>query len=113
MTGRYRCHTCGAVFAAWAPAERHADAERHHRMELILDPTQGGIPMARQADKDPEKRAAKRAAKAEAIARGAVPTAKRRRPTAQMSHASSGKAIKKRRDRGLFSEPLSAAMEGA
>lgn len=33
----YRCHTCGATFKAWAPAERHADAEHHHRIALVLD----------------------------------------------------------------------------
>lgn len=38
MTGqpRYRCHACGVSFKAWAPAERHADTERHHRLELVL-----------------------------------------------------------------------------
>lgn len=36
---RYRCHTCGATFAAYAPAERHADAEHHHRIDVILNPT--------------------------------------------------------------------------
>lgn len=32
----YRCHACAATFTAWAPAERHADAERHHRIEVIV-----------------------------------------------------------------------------
>ena len=37
MSGnRYRCASCGATFAAWAPAERHADAERHHRLEVLV-----------------------------------------------------------------------------
>lgn len=34
---RYRCHTCAATFTAWAPAERHADAEHHRRIEVVLD----------------------------------------------------------------------------
>lgn len=34
---RYRCHACAATFAARSPAERHADDEHHHRLELILD----------------------------------------------------------------------------
>lgn len=40
----YRCHACSTEFAAWAATERHADVERHHRIELILAPTnqQGG-----------------------------------------------------------------------
>lgn len=39
MTGpRYRCHTCAAEFKAWAPAEKHADSERHHRIDLVLNP---------------------------------------------------------------------------
>lgn len=33
---RYRCHHCGAQFVAWAPAERHADAEHHPRVEVVL-----------------------------------------------------------------------------
>lgn len=36
---RYRCNACGATFTTWAPAERHADVEHHHRVELTLDPT--------------------------------------------------------------------------
>lgn len=32
----YRCHFCGAPFTAWAPAQRHADTERHHRLELVI-----------------------------------------------------------------------------
>jgi hypothetical protein len=30
-----RCHRCGATITAWAPAERHAWAEHHVRIELI------------------------------------------------------------------------------
>lgn len=33
---RFRCHTCGAEFTAWAKAERHADAEHHHRVDLVV-----------------------------------------------------------------------------
>jgi hypothetical protein len=33
---RYRCRICGATFTTWATAERHADAEHHHRIEVIL-----------------------------------------------------------------------------
>jgi hypothetical protein len=29
---RWRCHTCGQLFTAWAPAERHP----HPRIELLL-----------------------------------------------------------------------------
>ena len=32
----WRCHICGQTFAAWAPAERHADATGHPRLELVL-----------------------------------------------------------------------------
>jgi hypothetical protein len=32
----YRCHTCGATFTAWAPAQRHADEHHHARLELVL-----------------------------------------------------------------------------
>jgi len=45
MSGRrprpalWRCHRCGDVFTAWAAAERHADLERHPRLENILNPT--------------------------------------------------------------------------
>jgi hypothetical protein len=38
----YRCHTCAATFTAWAAAERHADSERHHRIELIVHPRREG-----------------------------------------------------------------------
>jgi hypothetical protein len=34
----YRCHVCAATFTAWAPAQRHADAEHHHRIEVIVHP---------------------------------------------------------------------------
>lgn len=37
---RYRCRTCAATFTAWAPAERHADAERHCRIEVVIHPEQ-------------------------------------------------------------------------
>ena len=50
--------------------------------------------------RDPDKRAAKRARQREAAARGAHPTAKKKETASQsqMTHASSGKARKKRRD---------------
>lgn len=35
---RYRCHACGATFTAWSKAERHSDAERHYRLEVIVQP---------------------------------------------------------------------------
>lgn len=41
---RYRCHACGATFTAWAPAQRHSDAERHHRLDITTDE---GSPMTR------------------------------------------------------------------
>lgn len=36
MNTRYRCHACGTTFPAWAPAQRHADTARHHRIELVV-----------------------------------------------------------------------------
>ena len=42
--GRFRCHACAATFTAWAPAERLADAEHHHRIELILSPARPNQP---------------------------------------------------------------------
>ncbi len=33
---RWRCHSCLELFTAWAPAERHADAHRHRRIEFDL-----------------------------------------------------------------------------
>lgn len=33
---RWRCHTCPAVFTAWAAAQRHADQTGHRRIEVIL-----------------------------------------------------------------------------
>jgi hypothetical protein len=33
---RYRCGTCGAMFTAWAPAERHADTHGGARLEMVL-----------------------------------------------------------------------------
>lgn len=47
---------------------------------------------------DPVKRAEKRRRQREAKARGSIPTDKRPAPSAQMTHASSGRAIKKHRD---------------
>lgn len=35
---RYRCVRCGRTFTAWAPAERHADADRHCRIEVVVAP---------------------------------------------------------------------------
>lgn len=32
---RYRCHTCGATFTAWALAERHADTHGGARIEVL------------------------------------------------------------------------------
>lgn len=51
-------------------------------------------------DRDPDRRRAKRQRQKEAIARGALPvTPKAPRPSqSQMTHASSGKAAKHRRD---------------
>jgi hypothetical protein len=34
--GLWRCHACGALFTAWAVAERHAHTERHVRIEVVL-----------------------------------------------------------------------------
>lgn len=51
-------------------------------------------------DRDPTKRDERRRRRREAIARGSIPTDRRAVPSAQMTHASSGKAIKKRRDMG-------------
>jgi hypothetical protein len=31
---RWECRTCGQVFTAWAPAERHAD--EHHGARIVL-----------------------------------------------------------------------------
>jgi hypothetical protein len=33
---RYRCARCGAEFAAWAPAQRHAGTEGHPRIGIVL-----------------------------------------------------------------------------
>ena len=43
---RYRCHACSAFFDALAPAERHADAERHHRLEVLVISDQKEPPMS-------------------------------------------------------------------
>lgn len=32
-TAWWRCHDCPATFTTWAAAERHADKERHPRIE--------------------------------------------------------------------------------
>lgn len=50
--------------------------------------------------RDPDKRAAKRARQREAAARGALPTTAKaeRASQSQMTHASGGKARKKRRE---------------
>ena len=60
--------------------------------------------MARQFNKDPQKRAAKRAARREALARGAM-FERKAPPPAQMDHASSGWARKKARDAEPHIEP--------
>lgn len=31
---RWRCHTCGQTFTAYAPAERHADSHGGARLEI-------------------------------------------------------------------------------
>jgi uncharacterized C2H2 Zn-finger protein len=33
---RWRCHNCGAVFRAYAAAERHANQPGHRRIEFLL-----------------------------------------------------------------------------
>lgn len=32
---RYRCRTCGQVFTAWAPAQRHANEHGGARVEIV------------------------------------------------------------------------------
>lgn len=59
----------------------------------------------RKPNKDPIKRAAKREARRDAVARGAMPTDRAATPSAQMSHASSGEAIRKRRQGERRSTP--------
>jgi hypothetical protein len=51
---RYRCHICAATFTAWAPAERHADAEHHHRIEVLAidHRTEGGAMPKKKELKD-------------------------------------------------------------
>jgi rubredoxin len=33
---RWRCHNCGAIFTAWAPAQRHANTPGHRRIDTDL-----------------------------------------------------------------------------
>lgn len=35
---RWRCHTCGETFTAYAAAQRHADTTGHRRLDAILEP---------------------------------------------------------------------------
>jgi hypothetical protein len=37
LPARWRCHHCGAVFTAWAPAQRHANSPGHRRIVLDLE----------------------------------------------------------------------------
>jgi hypothetical protein len=37
LPARWRCHNCGAVFTAWAPAQRHANSPGHRRIVLDLE----------------------------------------------------------------------------
>lgn len=55
---RYRCHTCGAEFTAWAAAQRHADSHGGARLELVLDPKGGLMPRSsnRKLRRDGERR---------------------------------------------------------
>jgi hypothetical protein len=32
----WKCHDCGETFTQWAPAQRHANENRHVRIELVL-----------------------------------------------------------------------------
>lgn len=32
---RWRCHNCGAIFTAYAPAERHTNRPGHRRIGLL------------------------------------------------------------------------------
>lgn len=34
---KWRCHTCGEIQKYWAGAERHADENYHHRIEVVFD----------------------------------------------------------------------------
>lgn len=36
LPSRWRCHNCGAIFKAYAPAERHANTPGHRRIEFDL-----------------------------------------------------------------------------
>jgi len=33
----WRCYTCREVAKSWAGAQRHADENRHHRIEVVLN----------------------------------------------------------------------------
>jgi hypothetical protein len=35
-TYRWRCCACQEEFASWTAAERHADDEGHHRVEVLV-----------------------------------------------------------------------------
>jgi hypothetical protein len=37
LSPRWRCYGCGAVFTAWAAAQRHANIPDHHRIQLDLE----------------------------------------------------------------------------
>ena len=40
VKSRYRCATCGLELEAYAPIERHVDAEhKHGRIEVIVPPS--------------------------------------------------------------------------
>jgi len=48
---RWRCHTCGETFTAWARAEAHGDQPGHHRIEVIIPTPTRRNPM-KAADPD-------------------------------------------------------------
>ena len=56
---RYRCIRCGRTFTAWAHAERHADAERHCRIEVI-HADEKESPMPKKSQSKDEKHGQKR-----------------------------------------------------
>lgn len=33
---KWRCYQCGLVSEYWARAQRHADEQKHYRIEVIL-----------------------------------------------------------------------------
>jgi len=41
-TYRWRCVHCKQEFQTWTSAERHADAEGHHRLEVLIVTTPDG-----------------------------------------------------------------------